>query len=172
MGKERDYEKNPFSEEEMNQRYRNWADWLASLLVTVYQVGKETGGEKFMSRIKEEFYKQGQKGAKRWLSITGTKLEDYTNCQTLCDLQDFIDDLFANYWKGHAEKSDQAFEKDLYTCPFTKQFSKEPEICSIIVGESTRGMYEALNPQYKFSGFSKLLTKGEGACRIRVELEK
>lgn len=141
-------------------------------MVILYRVGKEVGGEKFLQRLKEEYRIHGQKGAKRWMSATGTKLEDYQDCKALLKLQDVIDDCFANYWDGYVENSEEAFEKELYTCPMVKQWSKEPDICEILIQETMEGMYETLNPKFKFYGFSKLLTKGDKCCRFRTELKK
>ncbi|MGV8058011.1 MAG: hypothetical protein AB2L12_08325 [Smithellaceae bacterium] len=167
-----DYEKYPVSEEEMGRRYKQWAEWLAGQMIIFYDVGKEVGGEKFVQRLTEEYYKFGRKGAKMWPAVTGTKPEDYTNCQALLKLQDFIDDSFGNFWNGHVENSPQAFEKELYTCPMARQFSKKPEICEILISETMKGMFEAMNPKFDFKGFSKLLTKGDKVCRFRVELKE
>jgi hypothetical protein len=166
-----DYENYPVSSEVMGKRYKNWTESLARQMVVLYRIGKEVGGEKFVERLKEEYYKQGQKGAEMWMSHSGTKREDFQDCMALPKVHDLIDDTFANYWDGYVEHSPKAFEKELKTCPVTKQWSKEPELCSVLLGESLRGMAEALNPKFKTNGFSKLLTKGDKVCRFRVALE-
>ena len=167
-----DYEKYPISEEEMGQRYKNWVDSMALQMIMLYQVGREVGGDRFIERLREEYYKAGQKMANTWLKITGTKLEDYSDCEVLSKLQDQFDDALANFWDGYNEKSAKAFEKDIITCPGARRFSKEPEICEIIINEAMRGMYETLNPKFKFTTFSKLIPKGDKVCRLRVEMEK
>jgi hypothetical protein len=86
-------------------------------------------------------------------------------------VHDLIDDTFANYWDGYVEHTPNAFEKELKTCPVTKPWSKEPELCGVLLAESLRGMAETLNPKFKTSGFTKLLTKGDKVCRFRVALE-
>lgn len=166
-----DYEKYPVSEEEMGKRYKNWTKALARQMVILYRVGKEVGGKKFIERLKEEYYKDGQKGAEMWMALSGTKLEDFHDCMALPKVHDMIDDTFANYWNGYVEHTPQAFEKELKTCPVAKAWSKEPELCEILLGASLRGMASALNPKFKTEGFSKLLTKGDKVCRFRVELE-
>lgn len=166
-----EYEKYPVSDEEMGKRYKNWTKALARQMVILYQVGKEVGGKNFIERLKEEYYKNGQKGAEMWMAISGTKLEDFHDCTALPKVHDVIDDTFANYWDGYVEHTPQAFEKELKTCPVAKAWSKEPELCEILLGESLRGMASVLNPKFKTDGFSKLLTKGDKVCRFRVELE-
>ena len=167
-----EYEKYPISEEELGKRYKNWVDSMAYQMVMMYRVGLEVGGDRFIQRLKEEYYKAGQRMAKQWLSITGTHIEDYTDCRVLLKLQDQFDDSLANFWDGYRENSAKAFEKDIITCPVVKPFSKEPEICELIVSEAMRGIYETLNPNYKFTGFSKLLPKGDKVCRVRVEMKE
>ena len=171
MSEKQDWENYPVSEEEMGKRYKNWTEGLARQMVRLYRVGKEVGGEKFVERLKEEYRKDGQKGAKLWMTLTGTGPEDYKDCMKLPKIQDMIDDGFGNFSDGYIENSRKAFEKELKTCPMTKQWSKEPDLCAICVNESAVAMYAALNPKFKFKGFSKLLTKGDKGCRFRVELE-
>jgi len=165
-----DYEKYPASEEEMGKRYKNWTEALARQMVVLYRVGREVGGEKFVERLKEEYYKDGQKGAKMWMSLTGTTPEDFKDCMGLPKVQDFIDDRFANFWNGYVENTPRAFEKELKTCPVARQWSKEPELCEILLAESLKGMAASLNPKFRTKGFTKLLTKGDTCCRFRIEL--
>ena len=165
------YEKYPVSEEEMGKRYKNWTKALARQMIILYRVGKEVGGKEFIERLKEEYYKDGRKGAEMWMALSGTKLEDFHDCTALPKVHDMIDDTFANYWDGYIEHTPQAFEKELKTCPVAKAWSQEPELCEILLGESLRGMASVLNPKFKTNGFSKLLTKGDKVCRFRVELE-
>ncbi|HRS89153.1 MAG TPA: hypothetical protein P5183_05520, partial [Smithellaceae bacterium] len=78
----------------------------------------------------------------------------------------------ANFWDGYVENSPKGFEKELKTCPVTKMWSKEPDLCEVLLGESLRGMATSLNPNFTTTGFTKLLTKGDSCCRFRVELKK
>ena len=167
-----DYEKYPVGEAEMGKRYKNWTEALARQMVLLYRVGKEVGGEKFVERLKQEYYKEGQKGAHFWMALSGSRPEDFKDCSNLHKVHDLIDDTFANYWDGYVEHSPKAFEKELYTCPVAKQWSKEPDLCQILLGESAKGMAKELNPKFKGLGFSKLLTKGDKVCRFRVEMEE
>jgi hypothetical protein len=167
-----DYEKYHVSDEEMGQRYKNWTESLGRQMAILYRVGKEVGGGKFIERLKEEYYKDGQKGAKMWMSLSGTTPDDFHDCMALPKVHDVIDDTFANFWDGYVEHTPRAFEKELKTCPLTKPWSKEPEICEILIAESLRGMASVLNPKFKTTGFSKLLTKGDKVCRFRITLEE
>lgn len=171
MKEKPDYEKYPVSEEEMGKRYKNWTESLARQFVLLYRIGKEVGGEKFIKRLKEEYYKDGQKGAKMWMALADTKPEDFKDCMALSKVHDLIDDTFANFWEGYVEHTPRAFEKELKTCPATRAFSREPEICEVLLAESLKGMASVLNPKFKTNGFSKLLTKGDKVCRFRVALE-
>ena len=165
------YEQYPVSEEEMGKRYKNWTEALARQMVLLFRVGKEVGGERFVERLKEEYYKNGQKGAAMWMALSGTTKEDFKDCSHLPKVHDLIDDTFANYWDGYVEQTPKAFEKELKTCPVAKPWSKAPELCELLLGESLKGMATELNPKFKTAGFSKLLTKGDSVCRFRVELE-
>ena len=167
-----DYENYPVSEEEMGKRYKNWTAALARQMAVMFRIGKEVGGEKFIERLKEEYYKDGQKGAEMWMKLSGTKREDFQDCMALPKVHDLVDDTFANFWDGYVEHTPKAFEKELKTCPVTKAWSREPDICEVLLGESLRGMAAALNPKFKTSGFTKLLTKGDNCCRFRVALEE
>ncbi|MBN1652311.1 MAG: hypothetical protein JXA30_00895 [Deltaproteobacteria bacterium] len=165
------YEKYPVSEEEMGKRYKNWTMSLARQMVTLYQVGKEVAGEKFVERLKEVYREQGKKDAYMWIKFSGSKPEDFKDCLGLPKLQDFIDDSFANFWNGYIESTAEAFEKELNTCPVAKIWSQEPELCSVLLRENFRGVLETLNPKFKSDGFLKLLTWGDNCCRFRIELK-
>jgi hypothetical protein len=166
-----EYENYPVSEEEMGKRYRNWTEALARMVVTLYRVGKEVGGEAFVERLKEKYHEDGKKGASLWMALSGARPEDFGDCMGLPRLQDKIDDTFANFWDGYVENTPQAFEKELKTCPVARIWSKEPDLCEVMLGASLAGMAEELNPRFKTEGFSKLLSKGDHVCRFRVEME-
>ena len=166
------YENYPVPEEEMGKRYKNWLDMLGRQVLIMYRVGKELAGDQFIERLKEEYYKDGQKGAHKWMVATGTKLDDFQDCMALAKVQDAIDDTLANFWDGYVEHTPQAFEKELKTCPMTRMWSREPEICEILVASSLKGMIAELNPKFKSDGFTKLLPKGDPCCRFRVTLEE
>jgi hypothetical protein len=166
-----DYEKYPVSEEEMGKRYKNWTMSLARQMVTLFAVGKEVAGEKFVERLKEVYREQGRNDAYMWMKLSGAKPEDFKDCTGLPKLQDFIDDSFANFWDGYVEATPRAIEKELNTCPLTKIWSKEPDLCAVLLHENFSGVLETLNPKFKGKGFSKLLTRGDKCCRFRIELE-
>jgi hypothetical protein len=166
------YENYPVSEEEMGERYRNWTEALARQVVMLYRIGKEVGGDAFVERLRDEYYRGGKKGAAMWMALSGSKPEDFEDCMGLPGLQDKIDDTFANFWDGYIENTPQAFEKELKTCPVARIWSREPDLCEVMLGASLVGMLEELNPRFKTEGFSKLLSKGDHVCRFRVELEE
>lgn len=166
------YENYPVSEEEMGQRYKNWTEALGRQVLLMFRVGKELAGDQFIERLKEEYFKDGQKGAHKWMKLTGTQLDDFQDCMALPKIQDMIDDTLANFWDGYVEHTPQAFEKELKTCPMTKLWSREPDICEVMVASSLKGMIAELNPKFKTDGFSKLLPKGDSCCRFRVTLEE
>jgi hypothetical protein len=156
----------------MCKRYKNWTETLAYQIVLMYRVGKEFGGDKFVERMKEEFFKIGRKSAERWLFETGVKPEECHDCLPLAKIQDHVDDRYANFWDGYVEHTPQAFEKEIKTCPITKPMSLEPDYCEILVSESYKGMLSALNPKFETEGRSKLLPKGDKCCRVRVTLKE
>ena len=166
-----DYERYPVSEEEMGKRYKNWTMSLARQMVTLFQVGKEVGGDQFVEKLKEVYREQGRKDAYLWMKLSKTKPEDFKDCTGLPKLQDFIDDGFANFWSGYIENSPQGFEKELNTCPLVRIWSQEPDLCAVLLRENFAGVLETLNPKFTSEGFSKLLTRGDCCCRFRIEMK-
>lgn len=166
------YEKYPVSDEEMGKRYKNWMQVLALYVVMAYDTGKEVGGDEYVRRMKEKFHAMGRDSARMWMKRSGSGPEDLTDCRGLPRLQDCMDDTFANFWHGYIENSPEAFEKEVYTCPVAGIWSRQPELCEILLNASMCGMMEALNPKFQPKGFSKLLVKGDSTCRFRVESEK
>jgi hypothetical protein len=166
------FEEYPVSDEEMGGRYRNWTEALSRQVVVLYRIGKEVGGEEFVERVKQEFRRQGKKGAPILAAMAGCGPEEFADCGGMKKILDMIDDNFANFWDGYAEDSPQAFEKELKTCPVARNFSKEPELCDVLFATGLAGMLEELNPKLKSDGFSELLTRGDGCCRYRIEMEE
>jgi len=166
-----EYEKYPVNQEEMGKRYKNWTESLATQMMILYRVGKETGGEEFMNRLKEEYFKLGENAARALKAHTGAKTEDFEDCSgALPSICNRIDDSMANFWDGYIENTAQGFEKEIITCPVIKQWSQEPEFCDVQLGEFVKGVAHALNPRFKSDGFSKLLVKGDTCCRYRIEM--
>jgi aspartate-semialdehyde dehydrogenase len=173
MKKVPEFEKYPVSPEEMGKRYKNWTDGMAYQMMVLYRVGKETGGENFIKRLKEEYFKIGQNTALALKSHAGAKREEFQDCSgALPNICNSIDDSMANFWDGYIENTAKAFEKEIKTCPVARQWSKEPEFCDIMFGELVKGVAHALNPQFKTDGFSKLLVKGDNCCRYRIEMNE
>ncbi len=166
-----EYEKYPVSEEEMGKRYKNWTETLASQMALLFRVGKETGGNKFVEKLKEELYNQGKEDAVILKKLAIGKEQKFADCGWFGKQADLIDDMFANFWHGYIEHTPEAFEKEIYTCPVARLWSNTPELCDIISWRLW-GMTEILNPKIKVKGFSKLLTRGDHVCRYRIELEK
>jgi len=167
-----EFEKYPVSKEEMGKRYKNWTEALANQMMVLYRVGKETGGENFVKRLKEEFFKLGENSALVFKSVTGAKNDEFQNCsEGLPKIFDRLDDAMANFWDGYIENKANVFEKEVTTCPAAKQWSQEPEFCDVFIGEFMKGMASALNPRFKTNGFSKLLVKGDKCCRYRIEMK-
>lgn len=170
MEEKPDYENYPVSEEEMGKRYRNWTEALSRQVVTLFKVGREVGGEEFVERLREEFERQGRKSARMWMEISGGSPEDFTDCTGIARIQDLIDDSFANFWDGYIENTPRAFEKELKTCPVARVWSREPDLCEVLLGSMFKAMLEEINPRFRTEGFSMLLTRGDPCCRFRIEM--
>jgi hypothetical protein len=114
----------------MGKRYKNWTEALANQMMVLYRVGKETGGEKFMERLKEEYFRIGRNSARSSLGITGTTPEHFADCsgglRKICDL---IDNSMANFWNGYVENTATAFEKEVKTDGFSKLLVKGDACC-------------------------------------------
>ena len=161
------------SDAEMGQRYKNWMEALARYTVIAFNVGKELAGEKYVERLKEEFYQAGQRSAKYWVEATGIKElqpELQPDCKAIGKLMDFIDNGYANFWDGYIENSPKAYDKDIVTCPIAKPWSRAPELCDMIE-VSMQGLYDALNPKARIK-FDKWLTRGEKVCHYRIEMKE
>lgn len=165
-----EFEKYPVSSEEMGKRYKNWTDALAYQMMVLYRVGKETGGNNFIKRLKEEYFKIGQNTAKGLKAAIGAKDEDFQDCKAVPNICDRLDDSLANFWDGYIENTTKAFEKEIKTCPVARRWSKEPDFCDLMFGEMVKGVANALNPQFKTEGFNKLLVRGDECCRYRIEM--
>ena len=167
-----EHERYPVSQEEMGRRYKNWMDVLAMYMVIAYNVGKEVGGDKYVERMKEEFAKLGEKSATFWMTVSHTTEQELADCCGIARLQDHMDDMYANFWDGYIENTPEAFEKEVYTCPVARAWSRQPELCSVLLQTSLSSLMKKLNPKFKPLGFSKLMVKGDKTCRFRIEMEK
>jgi len=166
-----DYEKYPVSDEEMGKRYKNWTESLAMQMVVLYQVGKEVGGERFVEKLMDAYRNMGKSQAATVMKMSGSSPEAFKDVRGIAKLCDSVDDRFANFWDGYVENTPRAFEKEIKTCPVARAWSKTPELCQVYLHELFKALGEELNPNYRFLGFSKLLSKGDGCCRYRIELE-
>jgi hypothetical protein len=171
MSGKADPEKYPVSEEEMGKKYKIWTESLARYVVWLYSIGKEVGGDKFVEKVKDKYYSEGLKSAKGLMAMTGTSPEDFQDCANIHKIWDIIDESAANYWNGYVENSPRAFEKELFTCPGAKAYSKEPEICSLCITSWCNGVVKGLNPRLEMK-FSKLMPEGDDVCRYRVEMKE
>lgn len=171
MSEKADYEKYPISEEKMGEKYRTWTESLTRYVVWLYSIGKETGGEKFVEKVKEKYYQEGLKSARGLMAATGTSPEDFKDCSNVYKICDLIDESAANYWHDYIENSSAAFEKELYTCPGARAYSKEPEICSLCITAWCKGVMQGLNPKLDIN-FTRLIPEGDTVCRYRVEFKE
>jgi len=161
------------SDKELVKAYKSWMDACARYAVMAFNVGKEVGGEKYVKKLKEEFYKAGQRGAKSWIAASGVKElqpELKPGCRAIGKLMDYIDEGYLNFWDGYKENSEKAYDKDILTCPVAKAWSRAPELCDCIE-VSMQGLYDSINPKAKIK-FDKLLTKGDEVCHYRIEMKE
>ncbi len=157
--------------ENMAQRYRAWAENMASLVSIMAIIGQETGGDEFMRRVEETIFEGSKLDVERYKDAAGIgENETEVDCLTLGNLYDAIDDSLANFWDGYVEKSPKVFEKEVVTCPVAEAFSMAPVVCERIIASGARGYVKALNPKADIH-FKKLMPKGDDVCRYRIEIE-
>lgn len=158
--------------ENMEQRYRAWAENMASLVAIMAIVGQETGGEEFLRKVEETIFEGSKLDVQRYKDAAGIADTDSpADCLTLSKLMDAVDDSLANFWDGYIEKSPGVFEKEVVTCPVAEAFSLAPVVCERIIAGGARGYIKALNPKADIR-FSKLIPKGDDVCRYRIEIEE
>lgn len=147
--------------------YRNWMLTLARWVTTMYNAGKETGGEAFVGKIEAEFRRIGTRQAQKFLEqMPGAPLD----CTTMGKMLDFVDTSYGNYWDEYTENSPQGFEKNIRTCPVANIFSRAPEICTIMIQTMGQSLVSSVHPDASFQ-LDKVLSRGDPVCHYRAELK-
>jgi len=155
----------------MEKRYRAWAENLAGLVAVLVSIGEEMGGEAFIKRVEETVYEGSKLDVQKHKDAAGiTDTNTPVNCLILGRLMDAVDDSLANFWDGYEEKSPAAVEKRVLTCPVAEAFSLAPVVCERIIAAGARGYIQALNPKANFR-FKELMPKGDDVCCYRIEIE-
>jgi hypothetical protein len=157
------------TEADMCERYKNWVQTLAMYVRITFHVGKELGGETYIKRLEEEFFKWGANGTKYWKEKAGLK-ENEKDCLAIGKLMDTMDDSFANWWEPIAYLPER-FEKKVITCPVAKFWEKEPDICTRLVPATLRGLCATFNPEMTGEVF-EVLSAGAKSCHYRIEIKK
>jgi hypothetical protein len=156
--------------EDMAERYKAWAENLASLVALVVTIGQEIGGEKFLRKVEEVIFEGSKLDAQKYKETVGMGETDAAaDCLTIGKVFDSIDDSLANFWDGYIENSPSAFEKRVVTCPVAEAFSMAPVVCERVIASGARGCVKALNPKADIR-FTELMPKGDNACRYRIEI--
>jgi len=156
--------------ENMAERYKAWAENMASLVALVLTIGQEVGGEQFLSKVEEAVFEGSKLDVQRWKDIAGIgETETAPDCLAIGKVMDAMDDSLANFWDGYVEKSPVAFEKRVVTCPVAEAFSLAPVVCERVIASGARGLVQALNPKANFR-FIELIPKGDDACHYRIEI--
>jgi len=157
--------------ENMEKRYRAWAENLAGLVVLLVSIGQETGGEQFLKKVEEAVFEGSKADAKKWKDAAGIgESETALDGHKIGQVFDAMDDTLANFWDGYVEKSPKVLEKRVVTCPVAEPFSLAPVICERLILGGAQGLLKALNPKATFR-FKELMPKGDDACCYRIEIE-
>jgi hypothetical protein len=158
--------------ENMEERYRAWAENMASLVAIMTIVGQETGGEEFLRKVEEVIFEGSKLDVQRYKDAAGIgETEAAPDCLVLGKLMDAVDDSLANFWDGYIEKSPKIFEKRVVTCPVADAFAMAPAVCERIIAAGARGYLKALNPRAEIE-FTELIPKGDDACRYRIQIKE
>ena len=157
--------------ENMEQRYRKWAENLSYMVATMANIGQETGGEAFLQKVEEAIFEGGKANA-QWLKDAAGIGESETavDCHKIGKVFDAMDDSLGNFWEGYVEKSPKVLEKRLVTCPVAEGFSLAPVVCERLILAGAQGLLETLNPKATVR-FTEFLPNGDDACCYRIEIE-
>jgi hypothetical protein len=154
----------------MRQRYKTWAENLASLVALMVVIGEEVGGEEFLRRVEEAIFEGSKVDVERHKEAAGiAETETSPDCVAIGRLLDIIDDSLANFWDGYIEKSPRVFEKRVVTCPVAEAFSMAPVVCERIIASGLKGYVKGLNPKAEVR-MTELMSKGDDACQYRIEI--
>lgn len=157
--------------ENMEKRYRAWAENLAGLVVLLVSIGQEVGGEEFLQKVEEAVFEGSKADAQKWKDVAGIgESETSLDCHKIAQVFDAMDDTLANFWDGYTEKSPKALEKRVVTCPVAEPFSLAPIICERLILGGAQGLLKALNSKAAFR-FKELMPNGDDACCYRIEIE-
>ena len=158
--------------ENMEERYKAWAENMAWLVALMTSIGQEVGGEEFMRKVEEAIFEGSKLDVQGYRGAAGiAETEAAADCITIGKLFDVIDDSLANFWDGYVEKSPKVFEKRVVTCPVADAFSMAPIVCERVIASGARGYVKALNPKADIR-FTELMPKGDDACCYRIEIEE
>jgi hypothetical protein len=156
--------------ENMERRYRAWAENMASLVALILTIGQGVGGEQFLHKVEETVFEGSKLDVQKWKDIAGIgEIETAPDCLAIGKVFDAMDDSLANFWDGYVEKSPKVFEKRVVTCPVAEAFSMAPVICERVIASGAKGLVKALNLKADFC-FLELMPKGDDACRYRIEI--
>ncbi len=158
------------TDEEMGLRYKNVLSFVAKITAVCFNVGKETGGERYVDALREELRRLGRETTRGAIRASGIpELQGVSNpdCQLLGRLFDAVDDSYGNFWNGYVENSPTAFEKKLETCVLAKPWAKAPELCEL-VETLAEGMCDALGADVSIR-FLEFMSKGDEYCHYRIE---
>jgi len=98
--------------ENMEERYKAWAENMASIAALLLMVGQEIGGEQFLRKVEETIFEGSKLNAQKWKEAAGIEeMEATLDCLKIGHVFDAMDDSLANFWDGYIEKSPKAFEK-------------------------------------------------------------
>jgi len=157
--------------ENMAERYKAMAENMASLVALIVTIGQEVGGESFMSKVEEAIFEGSKVNSPKLKEAAGVgETGGAADCLTIGKVFDALDDSLANFWDGYIEKSPQAFEKRIVTCPAAEAFSLAPVVCERLIEKGVQGLVKDLNPKATFR-FTELIPKGDDCCRYRIEIE-
>ena len=157
--------------ENMEQRYKQWAENLSYMVATMANIGQETGGEAFLQKVEEAVFEGGKAGAQRSKAAAGIgESETALDCHKIGQVFDAMDDSLGNFWGGYVEKSPKVLEKRLVTCPVAEGFSLAPVVCERLILAGAKGLLKVLNPKATIR-FTELLPNGDDACCYRIEIE-
>ena len=83
--------------ENMEQRYKNWANTLASMMALMVSVGQELCGEQFISRVENLLFENSRANAHKHKDAAGIKADEVPDCIALGKIFDRIDSyIFGN----------------------------------------------------------------------------
>lgn len=126
-----------------------------------------TGGDRVFRELRATALRWGRWRAPRLARALGVDVRDMGDLGRIQDWEDRVTEV-----TGHWVVRERAVaEKHETACPFADIARHEPRICTDLVHALEIETFRTLNPTYRLLPLERLLSKGDGACVFRHQID-